>query len=165
MKTARCITISLVMVLLATGIALSQEPIVFPAEGQSEEQMEKDKYACYSWAKKQSGFDPMKVPKVTTPPPEQQAGRGGVVKGAAAGAAVGYTTRRILTGKSGRKGAEAGAVAGGLLGGLRQSSQRRADEQAQQQWADQQAAQYAQNRNSYNRAYSACLEGKGYTVK
>ena len=33
------------------------------------------------------------------------------------------------------------------------------------QWAQQQAANYAKNRDSYNRAYSACLEGKGYTVK
>jgi len=36
-------------------------------------------------------------------------------------------------------------------------------QQQQQQW-EQQAAEYAQNRDKYNRAYAACLEGRGYTV-
>ena len=40
-----------------------------------------------------------------------------------------------------------------------------ADQQAQQQWEQEQAANYMQNRNNYNRAYGACLEGKGYTAK
>ena len=30
---------------------------------------------------------------------------------------------------------------------------------------EQEADNYANNRNQYNRAYTACLEGKGYTVK
>jgi len=36
-------------------------PGVFPNKGQSDDQLEKDKYACYEWAKKQSGFDPADV--------------------------------------------------------------------------------------------------------
>jgi len=165
MKTIKYLAIGLLIVLFPSGLVLAQDMIVFPAEGQSEEQMEKDKHKCYIWAKEQSGFDPMALPTATSPPPEQKAGRGGAVKGAAAGAAIGYTTRRIVKGKSDSKGATAGAVTGGLLGGMRQSSQRQADQKAQQQWEQQQATQYAHNRNTYNRAYSACLEGKGYTVK
>jgi hypothetical protein len=48
-----------------------------------------------------------------------------------------------------------------MMGGMRRNDQRR-DQQAQdQQWANQQRA----GRDSYNRALSACLEGKGYTVR
>ena len=81
------------------GLALAQELIVFPAKGQSEDQIEKDKFSCYSWAKKQSGFDPMEIPKATEPPPAQQAGKGGGVKGAAVGAGIGWAVGRA-SGKS-----------------------------------------------------------------
>jgi hypothetical protein len=151
--------------LIFTAIAvMAQELMVFPAGGQSDEQMEKDKYECYSWAKKQTGFDPMEIPTATAPPPEEKAGRGGVLKGAAAGAAVGAAGGKI-TGESARRGARSGAVAGGLLGGMHQSSQRMEDERSRQQWAQEQSQQYAKARSEYNRAYAACLEGKGYTVK
>jgi hypothetical protein len=35
----------------------------------------------------------------------------------------------------------------------------------QRQREQEQVAQYQQSRNNYNRAYSACLEGRGYTVR
>ena len=47
----------------------AQELIVYPAKGQSNEQMEKDKFECYSWAKGQTGFDPMQMPTASSPPP------------------------------------------------------------------------------------------------
>jgi hypothetical protein len=50
----------------------AQDPIVYPAKGQSEDQMEKDKYQCYSWAKNQTGFDPMKTPTTTSAPPAKE---------------------------------------------------------------------------------------------
>lgn len=33
---------------------------VYPRQGQSEEQQEKDRYACHSWAVGQTGYDPTK---------------------------------------------------------------------------------------------------------
>jgi hypothetical protein len=48
---------------------------------------------------------------------------------------------------------------------MRRNDQQRQQQQAEQQWANDQAANYANQRNSYNRAYGACLEGRGYTVK
>ncbi len=36
---------------------------------------------------------------------------------------------------------------------------------AQEQRANQQAAAYQQGRNTYNRAFTACMEEGGYTVK
>jgi len=145
-------------------ICLAQgELIVYPNNNQSEEQMEKDKFECYTWAKKETGFDPMATPTASTPPPQQQAPQGGVVKGAARGAVVGTATGAIA-GDTG-KGAAIGASSGALVGGMRRRDQRKQQQHAQNQWAQQESAQYNENRNRYNRAYSACLEGKNYSVK
>jgi len=157
--------IFLIVVLVAvifSGSVFAQDPIIFPAEGQSEEQMEKDKFSCYQWAKNETGFDPMKVPTASTPPPQQQAKGGGAGRGAVVGAGAGAL---IKSGGSRSKGAAYGALAGGLLGGARTQSQKRSDEEARKKWEQDQAREYAHKRNTYNRAYSACLESKGYTVR
>jgi hypothetical protein len=158
-----------VAMIFVLGIALAQDFIIYPAKGQSQEQMDRDKYECYSWAKGQTGFDPMQMPTATEAPPSEKAGgsvAGGVVKGGLLGAGVGAGVGAIAGGGKGAgMGAAAGAVAGGLLGGAVRGSQKKQDAQAQKQWADQQAAQYMEKRNTYNRAYCACLEGRGYTVK
>ena len=73
---------------LLTAPAIASELFIYPNEGQSNEQMEKDKYECYSWAKQQTGFDPMQKPTASSPPPEQTTS-GGAVSGAARGAALG----------------------------------------------------------------------------
>lgn len=149
--------------LLTLGSAWAQEVIVYPAEGQSEEQTEKDKFDCYQWAKGQTGFDPMAPPTATRPPPQEKAAQtggagSGALKGAAAGAAIG-----VLRGDT-AKWAGRGAATGALVGGVRRSSQRKKDDQARQQWEQEQASQYQAARNNYNRAYTACLSGRGYTV-
>ena len=151
--------------ILLSGIegALANDLIIYPAKGQSQEQLDKDKYECYSWAKQQTGFDPMQQPQATQPPPQQQAPQGGVVRGGARGAAVGAVGGAIA-GDTG-KGAAIGAATGAMVGGMRRRDQRRQQQQAEQQWAQQQAATYQKNRDGYNRAYGACLEGRGYTVK
>ncbi len=143
--------------------ALAQEMIIYPAKDQSQEQMDKDKFECYNWAKKQTNFDPMKVPKTTEPPPKQESKQGGVVRGGARGALVGVTVGAIA-GDAG-KGAAIGAASGALFGGMRRRDQKQQQEQEEQQWAQEQATQYQQRRNNYNRAYGACLEGRGYTIK
>ena len=147
------------VLLFSTGSGFAQELYIYPASGQSAEQMDKDQFECYNWAKKDSGFDPMAVPTTSTAPPSGQKKSGGVAKGALGGAALGA----ILGDSS--KAAKRGAVAGGLFGGVRQSSHNRQTEQNRQQWEQQESSRYANNRNNYNRAYSACLEGRGYTVK
>jgi hypothetical protein len=137
--------------------AAAQEPIIYPEKGQSQQQMEKDKFECYNWAKQQSGFDPMAQASAGGPPSE--APKGGALKGAAGGAAVGAVGGAI--GGSAGKGAAIGAAAGGLLGGIRQRRQTAEQEQAQ----EQQAAAEAQLRSVYNRAFAACMDGRGYMVK
>ena len=76
MKTTKYVIIGLVIVLLAAGVVSAQELVIYPAKGQSNEQMEKDKYECYTWAKQQSGFDPMQVPKASQPTPQQELQKG-----------------------------------------------------------------------------------------
>jgi hypothetical protein len=165
MKFNICISLSLVLIFFVTGHAFTQEIIIYPAKGQSNEQLEKDKFECYTWARGQTGFDPMQVPTATAPPPEAQAGQGGALKGAAAGAIIGAAAGGISKKGNVGKGAAYGAGAGALLGGMNQAGKRQEEEKRQKQWEEEQVAQYTQKRNSYNRAYGACLEGRGYTVK
>ena len=163
MKKCAFIFSMVFLLALVARIYWGQDFYIFPNEGQSNEQVEKDKFECYQWAKNQTGFDPMEQPRATEAPPAEEAPQGGVVSGAARGALVGVAAGAIA-GDAG-KGAAIGAASGGLLGGMRRSDQVRRQEHQREQWAQQQAAQYQQRRNEYNRAYSACLEGKGYTVR
>jgi hypothetical protein len=143
--------------------AFAQELVIYPARGQSNERMEKDKFECHSWAKGQTGFDPAAPPQVTTAEPESRSVAGGAARGGLGGAALGAGLGAI-SGGAGR-GASIGALTGGTLGGLRSSSQNDRNRRAQERSEQQQVAQNAQGRDSYNRAYSACLEGRGYTVR
>jgi hypothetical protein len=141
----------------STALAQSQ-PIIYPAQGQSQQQMEKDKYECYMWAKGQTGFDPMQAGLASPAAPPQGPG-GQVIKGAAGGAAVGAVAGSI-SGNAG-KGAAAGAAGGALIGGIIKRKQASQQAQAQQQ----QGAALASKQSDYNRAFGACMEGRGYTVK
>ncbi len=147
---------------LLIGPVAANDLYVYPEKGQDQKQMEKDKHDCYLWAKQQTGFDPMKPPTASSPPPEGQVS-GSVVGGAARGAALGAIGGAIA-GDAG-KGAAIGAATGGALGGMRRRSTYRQAEEDRARWEQQQAAQYEAKRNEYNRAYGACLEGRGYTVK
>jgi len=155
--------ICLVTAFMVIPFVYAQEPFIYPEKGQSAEQQEKDKHECYSWAKGQTGFDPMQVPTATTAPPQQGTQQSSAVRGAAGGALVGVTAGAIA-GDAG-KGAAIGAASGALIGGMRRRDQQRQQQQAEQQWAEQETANYTNQRNNYNRAYGACLEGRGYTVK
>jgi len=150
------------LILSFSTISTAQEFFVFPSEGQSQEQMDRDKADCMIWARNQTGFDPMQQPTATTPPPTQGARQGGVIRGGARGAVVGTATGAIA-GNTGR-GAAIGASTGALMGGFRAQDQRRNQQASNQQWANQQAAIHAQERDRFNRAYIACLQGKGYGV-
>lgn len=153
-----CIGILLLYALPVTRVH-SQELIIFPAKGQNAQQMEKDKAECYSWAKKQTGVDPLALAQKSTEQPAPTGPQGERIKGAARGAAAGAIVGGIA-GDAG-KGAAIGAGAGVVAGGAKQ----RGKASAQQQTQQQQQAQMKQSLDTYNRAYSACLEGKGYTVK
>ena len=132
---------------------------VYPAKGQSQAQQKKDEYECYVWAIEQSGIDPLNTPKTQAAPvntgPDGSAVKG-AAKGAAAGAAIG-----AIAGDAG-KGAAIGAAAGGM-GGLARGRQGQA--QQNQQAQSQAAATDAQMKETFQKAFSVCIEGKRYTIK
>ena len=157
MKRTRRVATWLFAVSLVAGPAVAQEMYIFPNNGQSQEQQNKDRGECHVWAVNQTGFDPSTAS--SAPPRSSEAKKGGVVRGGARGAAGGAVIGAIA-GNAG-KGAAIGAAGGGMVGGMRRNDQRRQQDAAAQNWQAQQQAQ----RNAYRRAQSACLEGKGYTVK
>ncbi|NEU09564.1 hypothetical protein GZH53_14655 [Flavihumibacter sp. R14] len=132
---------------------------VYPAKGQSKQQQKADEFECYKWSMEQSGIDPLNLPKVQAAP-EQTGPTGGAVVGAAKGAAAGVAIGAIA-GDAG-EGAAIGAVAG-ALSGRRRGKQAQA-QQNQQSQADA-ANKEAELKNSFIKGFSACLEGKGYTIK
>jgi hypothetical protein len=140
--------------MFASGVPAQQ--FVYPAKGQSPEQQKKDEGECHVWAVQQSKYDPTNPPQkaAAATPPTTATGTtpGAGVKGAARGAVVGG-----VMGDAGA-GAAAGAVA------ARGQSRRQNAAQAQQQ---QQAAtqQDKAGMAAYQKGRSACLEGRGYTVK
>jgi hypothetical protein len=134
--------------LTATALgAAAQKPIIYPAKGQSAQQQKKDEGECYVWAKNNTGIDPAAL--ASAPPPPPPGPSGAALKGAARGAVVGEVVNDNPGG-----GAAAGAVVGAARGAKKA--------QAQQQ---QQAQAKQQTMATYNRAYGACLEGRGYTAK
>ncbi len=136
---------------LAAGGAIGA-PYVYPAKGQSPQQQQRDEGECYGWAKNRTGIDPATGQGMQAPPPQQNTGEvaRGVAKGAFRGAVVGE-----IAGDNPGGGAAAGAVMGGMRGA--------AKKQKNQQQAAQQAQASAMQ--EFQRAYGACLEGRGYTVK
>lgn len=136
-------------------LAGAHDLFIFANDGQDQDQQELDEFQCVRMARDRTGFDPMATPMATTARPEAQGGAvGGAARGALLGTAVG-----AVTGNTGR-GLRRGAAAGGVMGGMR-----RADSNArQQQWQRDEAANYQRNRNNWNRAFTACMESRDYTV-
>jgi hypothetical protein len=140
---------------VSSGLAVAAEVFVFPKNGQTKEQQEQDEFSCYKWAKEQTGFDPNKpVAQASAPAP-----KGGAASGAAKGAAIGAIGGAI--GGDAGKGAAIGAGVGAAAGAHKRRKGEKEQAAAQQQAAQQQEASV----DSYQRAFGACMEGKGYTVK
>ncbi len=142
-----------------SSISSSLGLFVFPGEGQDQKQQEADEMACFNWAKQQTGYDPINPTqvvgaKVETAP--DGSGIAGAAGGAAAGAAIG-----AIAGDTGK-----GAAIGAIVGGLRGRRAKRGHD-AQQQAANNAGAEAQEKKlaDDYNKAFSACLEAKGYTVK
>jgi Glycine zipper len=139
------------------------QPYIYPNQGQSPQQEQLDKGQCYSWAVQQTGFDPANPQVGMAPPPGMQAPQGGMFRGAAGGAAMGAIGGAI--GGNAGEGAAIGAGVGALFGGLRRARERQEQEQMQQAYAAQQQGALSQGRSNYERAFGACMAGRGYTVR
>jgi hypothetical protein len=140
-----------------------QRVFVYPANGQSPEQTDRDRYECHVWAVQQTGVDPSRadasayervVVRPANPPGS------GAVAGAIGGAIIGSII-------GGPRNAGAGLLIGGATGAVVGSAaDANAQAQAQQTQAqyNQSAAQGRARADSYRRAISACLQGRGYTI-
>jgi len=84
-------------------------------------------------------------------------------RGAAGGAALGAVGGAI--GGNAGEGPAIGAGVGALFGAMRRSRYMRAEEQAQQSYMAQQQSAMSQGRSNYERAFGACMAGRGYTVR
>jgi len=128
-----------------------------PGAGQDAGRQGRDEGECYNWARQQTGIDP------TAPPTQVEAAevkRGDTVKGAAGGAMVGTAVGAIV-GETG-EGAAVGAVAGAARG---RRARKQAQKQAKQEAKQATAALDTQTKATFNKAWGACLEGRGYSVK
>jgi len=138
----------------------------YPTQNQPSAQQDRDKYECHRWAVQQSGFDPsspsapphLRTVMVAGPPPGA-----GVAAGAVTGAMVGAAVSRPW---EAGPGALIGAIAGAAIGGAAESA---ATEQAREQAAtnanNARAAALEHQASNYRRAMTACLEGRGYSVR
>ncbi|WP_066742277.1 glycine zipper family protein [Cupriavidus sp. D384] len=146
-----------VLVGLSAGALAQSKPIAYPAKGQSQAKQQEDDGYCYSWAKSNTGIDPAQVAAAPPPAPSGPAVGGGERVGGAARGAAGGAVVGAIAGDAG-KGAAAGAAVGTMAGGHRaRQNQRNAQANAQ--------SQQSGAMNTYYRAYSACMQGRGYTIQ
>jgi predicted lipid-binding transport protein (Tim44 family) len=135
----------LASILFLSAATASAQVFVYPQKGQSAEQQQKDQSECQQWATQQSGVNP----NAPAAGPDRGKRVGGALGGAARGAAGGALIGAIA-GDAG-KGAAIGATVGGI-GGRRGA-------------IDRERAGQAAESDAYTRAFAACMEGRGYTVK
>ena len=140
----------------AQSLSSSLGVVPYPSKGQQQQQQTKDENECFAWAKKQTGIDPFAV---ASAPAHKESGStvgggerlGSAARGAAGGALIGG-----IAGDTG-KGAGIGAVAGTMAGGRRARDNRAAREQQAEQAK-------SSTLNQFNKAFCACMEGRGYTI-
>lgn len=136
----------------------------YPQNGQSADQQGRDRYECSLWAVHQTGFDPS-APNVPAeyrvvasgPPPGT-----GTAIGAIAGAVIGAA---ISPGWDRGAGAVFGGLTGAMIGSASDAQRVQQNEMEMTAQEQQQAAAMSQKASDYRRALSACLEGRGYSVK
>jgi len=156
--------------LVATQV-IAQDLYVYPAKKQSDEQLKEDRYQCHIWAVNESHFDPtefreMAPPRMVKVPvgpnPKEGATGKGILLGALAGGVIG--SHDSTAGQGAAIGAMVGALAGSAV---EAKGQETAEDQARQRAEEIARTRAEKNlrRSDYRRALTACLEGRGYTVK
>lgn len=162
-----------------SGPASAEERLfIYPAAGQSEQQLADDRYACHERAVGESGFDPTRAAlrsqapptqvAVKVPPNKSEGATGkGMITGAMAGAVIGG-----VAGNHPGEGAVAGAAVGSIIGNSverqgAEAAEAQARAQGEQQLKNQEAeaAKLADQRARYKAAFSQCLTERGYTVR
>jgi hypothetical protein len=155
MRFHRLVIVPTALVIGYAGAAV-QQPIVYPAKGQSAQLQARDGGECQAWAKQTTGVDPVAVAYAPLPPSGPAVGGGERVAGAARGA-LGGAAIGAIAGNAGR-GAGIGAVVGTMAGGREARHNRAAQQNAAQGQKDQAL-------DTFNRAFAACMDARGYSIK
>jgi hypothetical protein len=153
----------------ASPVARPSSSVYFyPLHGQSSVQQDRDRYECYLWSRKQTGYDPSQprrdggppVQVVAMPPPGYN-----VAAGAATGAIIGAAVSQPW---DTAEGAAIGAVAGAVIGAVSDASRQQEAERIQAEEEAERARATAQTDSvvlDYRNAMKACLAVRGYTVQ
>jgi hypothetical protein len=140
----------------------------YPKTGQTAEQQSRDHYECYNWAVQQTGFDPNdtdipaqgRVQVVPVPPPGHDTAALSVA-GAIIGAIIGGPKHAL-------GGAAVGAAGGAMIGAASDASRQEAAQQLEEAYDRRDGAielDLEKKATDFRNAMSACLEGRGYSVK
>jgi hypothetical protein len=140
----------------------------YPNKGQSVKQQSRDHYECYNWAVEQTGFDPsassiapeQRVRVVPMPPPGHD-----TVSMSIAGAVLGAL---IAGPRHAGGGALFGAASGAMLGAASDATRQERTLQMEEAYQNRDKARDLRKEKKalqFRRAMSACMEGRGYTVK
>lgn len=133
----------------------------YPQGGQDEAQQDRDRYDCHVWSVRQTGFDPSRriAPEVRA---AVVPARSSVGPAAVAGAVIGA----VIAGPGDVvQGAAIGALAGGVLGAAADGADAGAARAVQTRHDAHAYGRYGQEAAEFRRAMSACLEGRGYSVR
>jgi len=144
-----------------------------PAPGspdRSAERQDRDRYECNAWAVQRTGFDPTlpdvppheRMRVVAGGPPPGSDVAGGAVTGALVGAAV---SNPWHAGGGMLIGALAGAAIGGIVESERSAQASHLNAQADADAKAAGAAALERRAFQYRRAMTACLDGRGYSVR
>ena len=147
------------------GPPVNTTVFAYPQNGQSPDQQSRDRYECSLWAVHQTGFDPS-APTVpaqyrvvaSAPPPSHTGTAVGAIAGAVIGAAISPRWDRGA-------GAVFGGLTGAVIGSASDASRAQQNQMEMNEQERQQAATMEQKASDYRRALSACLSGRGYSVK
>ena len=145
--------------------------MIFPKEGQGQEQKSKDTAYCNNWAREETGIDPSyvkaKLDMMAEMESESKSGTsqmaragGMILRGAARGAAMGAIDDAIDS-EAGSRAAQ-GALGGGMQ--YRQSKKTMAAQQKQNRQA-QKTQNLMRDYDAYLRGFSVCMDAKGYSVR
>lgn len=131
------ITALMGLVTATINIGSAKAQYVYPQRGQSPQQQQRDENDCSYWATQQTGYRP-----------SGNSSSGGIIsdralRGAARGAGIG-AIGGLIGGDVGTGAAIGGAV-GGISGGIRNHDEK-------------------QQSKNFERAFTSCMEGRGYTV-
>jgi hypothetical protein len=155
----RIVTVASIVALVGMANLVAAEPVAYPTKGQSFDKQNRDEYECHGIAQKETDVDPVAVAEQATAASKSDSG-GKTGAGSAAGGAAMGAMRGAAEGDAG-----AGALHGAGMGRLISVIRSRRQMEQQQQAGAAQSADLRAQLDKYDRAYAACMTGRGYEVK